>query len=128
MIAATGRDEITGLVGVARRLPLTLFTFALAGVTLMGLPPSGGFSAKWLLLGAALASGQWWWIGVMMAGGLLSAAYVFKVLRQAFLSAEAVTHFKPVSRSLEWPAFLLALASLVLGLSGGEVLSLLGAA
>lgn len=128
MIAAAGRDEIAGIAGVAARLPLTLFTFALAGVTIMGLPPSGGFAAKWLLLGAALASGQWWWIVVMVVGGLLSAAYVFKVLRQAFLPAAETANFKPLPRMLEWPAFLLALASLVLGLGGGEVLSLLGAA
>ncbi len=128
MIAATGRGEITRLAGVATRLPLTLFSFALAGVTIMGLPPSGGFSAKWLLLGAALASGQWWWIVVMVAGGLLSATYVFKVLRQAFLPAAEATNFKPVPRTLEWPAFLLAVASLLLGLAAGEVLSLLGAA
>ncbi|MDO9189052.1 MAG: proton-conducting transporter membrane subunit [Sulfurimicrobium sp.] len=128
MIAATGRDEIAGLAGVATRLPLTLFTFVLAGMTIMGLPPSGGFSAKWLLLGAALASGQWWWIVVMLAGGLLSAAYVFKVLRQAFLPAEEAAHFKPLPRTLEWPAFLLALASLLLGLWASEMLNLLGAA
>ncbi|MDP2252611.1 MAG: proton-conducting transporter membrane subunit, partial [Thiobacillus sp.] len=85
MIVATGRDDIGRLGGVGARLPLTLFSFGLAGVTLMGLPPSGGFSAKWLLLMAALESGQWWWVAVMIAGGLLTAAYVFKVLRRAFL-------------------------------------------
>ncbi|CAH1202029.1 putative Monovalent cation/H+ antiporter subunit D, MrpD [Candidatus Nitrotoga sp. BS] len=127
MIIATGRDEISGIAGVAARLPLTLFTFALAGVTIMGLPPSGGFAAKWLLLGAAQASGQWWWIVVMVVGGLLSAAYIFKVLRQAFLPVEETANFKLLPRMLEWPVLLLALASLVLGLGGGEVLSLLGA-
>jgi multicomponent Na+:H+ antiporter subunit D len=46
---------------VADRLPLTLFAFALAGVTLMGLPPSAGFLAKWLLLGAASSRGNGFW-------------------------------------------------------------------
>lgn len=128
MITATGRNEIAGIAGVATRLPLTLFSFALAGVTIMGLPPSGGFAAKWLLLSAALASGQWWWIVVMVAGGLLSAAYVFKVLRQAFLPAEAASRFKVLPRMLEWPSFLLAMASLLLGLAAGELLHLLDAA
>jgi multicomponent Na+:H+ antiporter subunit D len=128
MITATGRNEIAGIAGVATRLPLTLFSFALASVTIMGLPPSGGFAAKWLLLSAALASGQWWWIVVMVAGGLLSAAYVFKVLRQAFLPAEAASRFKVLPRMLEWPSFLLALASLLLGLAAGELLHLLDAA
>jgi multicomponent Na+:H+ antiporter subunit D len=67
-------------------------------------------------------------IVVMVAGGLLSAAYVFKVLRQAFLPAEAASRFKVLPRMLEWPSFLLALASLLLGLAAGELLHLLDAA
>lgn len=126
MIVATGRDEIAGLSGVATRLPLTLYSFALAGVTLMGLPPSGGFSAKWLLLEAALDSGQWWWIVVMMLGGLLSAAYVFKVLRQAFLPAPAGIVVGGVPRTLELTAFALALGGILLGLFGTQPLAILG--
>jgi len=125
MIVATGRDDISRLGGVGVRLPLTLFTFGLAGVTLMGLPPSGGFSAKWLLLQAALVSGQWWWIAVMIVGGLLTAAYVFKVLRRAFLPAEAGDTVTPVPRTLEFSAFALALASILLGLFGAPLLQLL---
>ncbi|MEW6589962.1 MAG: proton-conducting transporter membrane subunit [Pseudomonadota bacterium] len=125
MIVATGRDDISRLGGVGAHLPLTLFTFGLAGVTLMGLPPSGGFSAKWLLIMAALEAGQWWWVAVMVAGGLLTAAYVFKVLRRAFLPAEAGDAVTPVPRTLEFSAFALALASILLGVFGAPVMDLL---
>ncbi len=125
MIVATGRDDIGQLGGVGARLPLTLFTFGLAGVTLMGLPPSAGFSAKWLLLQAALASGQWWWAAVMVGGGLLTAAYVFKVLRRAFLPEAEDSRVTPVPRVLEWSAFALALASLLLGIFGAPLFDLL---
>jgi formate hydrogenlyase subunit 3/multisubunit Na+/H+ antiporter MnhD subunit len=125
MIVATGRDDIGRLGGIVAHLPLTLFSFGLAGVTLMGLPPSGGFSAKWLLLRSALESGQWWWVAVMIAGGLLTAAYVFKVLRRAFLpvgEGDSMTH---VPRALEFSAFALALAGVLLGLFGAPLLELL---
>jgi multicomponent Na+:H+ antiporter subunit D len=125
MIVATGRDDISRLGGVGARLPLTLFTFGLAGVTLMGLPPSGGFSAKWLLLMAALESGQWWWVAVMIAGGLLTAAYVFKVLRRAFLPVAEGDSVTRVPRTLEFSAFALALASILLGLFGAPLIELL---
>lgn len=125
MIVATGRDDIGRLGGVSAHLPLTLFTFGLAGVTLMGLPPSGGFSAKWLLLQSALESGQWWWVAVMIAGGLLTAAYVFKVLRRAFLPVAAGDSVERVSRTLEYSAFLLALAAVLLGLFGAPLPELL---
>ncbi|MGF1548165.1 MAG: complex I subunit 5 family protein [Thiotrichales bacterium] len=125
MIVAVGRDDIAGLYGVGARLPVTLFSFALAAVTLMGLPPSGGFSAKWLLLMAALDSGQWWWVVVMIVGGLLAAAYVFKVLRQAFIPARSGAAVKGVPRALELSALALALAAILLGLFGAEPLLLL---
>lgn len=125
MIVSMERDDIAQLGGVSGSLPMTLFTFALSGVTLMGLPPSAGFIAKWLLIDSALTSGQWGWVVVMIAGGLLTAAYVFKVLRHAFLPAHEHTRFRPLPRMLEWPPFLLALASLALGLRAGELLTLL---
>lgn len=127
VIHVTGRDTVADVAGVAQRLPLTLFAFALAGVTLMGLPPSGGFLAKWLLLDAALAQGAWALAAVIIAGGLLAAVYVFRVLRQAFLfvpAAETASHAPPL---MEWTAFLLAAASVLLGLRGMELLRLLAA-
>ncbi len=127
MVVAIGRDEIGKLGGIAGRVPLTLFTFGLAGITLMGLPPSGGFSAKWLLLMAALDSGQWWWVVVMVVGGLLAAAYVFKVLRQAFLPAEAGDQVHRLPRTMEWSGFALAVGGVLLGLFGAQPLALLAA-
>jgi formate hydrogenlyase subunit 3/multisubunit Na+/H+ antiporter MnhD subunit len=125
MIVATGRDDIGRLGGVGAHLPLTLFSFGLAGVTLMGLPPSGGFSAKWLLLTAALETGEWWWVVVLIVGGLLTAAYVFKVLRRAFLPVAEGDRMTRVPRTLEFSAFALAFASILLGLFGAPLLDLL---
>lgn len=125
MIVATGRDDINRLGGVGAHLPLTLFTFGLAGVTLMGLPPSGGFAAKWLLIMAALETGQWGWAAVMVVGGLMTAAYVFKVLRRAFLPVEPGDTVTAVPRTLELSAFALALASILLGFAGAPILDLL---
>jgi formate hydrogenlyase subunit 3/multisubunit Na+/H+ antiporter MnhD subunit len=102
-----------------------MFAFALAGVTLMGLPPSGGFVAKWLLLTAALDSGQWWWAGVMVGGGLLTAGYVFSVLRHAFASLPPDVPVHPLPPSMELAPFILALVALVLGLSATAPLALL---
>ena len=122
VIHVTGRDTVAGVAG---RLPLTLFAFALAGVTLMGLPPSGGFLAKWLLIDAALGQGAWVLAAVVIAGGLLAAMYVFRVLRQAFLDAPSVEAAHPAPPLLEWTAFALAAASVLLGLRGMELLRLL---
>lgn len=129
LIHVTGRDAVADVAGVASRLPLTLSTFALSGVTLMGLPPSGGFLAKWLLIDAALEHEQWWLAAVAIIGGLLAAVYVFRVLRQAFVAPPLgerrhIAHRAPPM--LEWTAFVLAALSVLLGLRGMELLRLLG--
>ena len=84
-----GHDRIADLRGVAGVLPMTVVAFALGGASLIGLPPSGGFFAKWLLLSAALATAQWWWAVTMLVGGLLTSAYVFIVVVRAMAPADA---------------------------------------
>ncbi len=77
---ALGHDRIRDLAGIGRALPITVLAFALAGWSLFGLQPSGGYLVKTLLGSAAEATGQWWWGLVMDAGGLLTAAYLVWVL------------------------------------------------
>src|SRR5690554_1368118 len=125
LILAVGSNRVDALAGVSRFLPFSLFSFGLAGVSLMGLPPSGGFAAKWMLLQAGMASGQWWWIPVLAGGGLLSAAYVFRIYRASFLERDEADTFYHPDRRLEVVAMLLALASLGLGLMGAQVLSVM---
>jgi multicomponent Na+:H+ antiporter subunit D len=118
-------DQMPQMGGVAGALPVTTFAFGLAGVSLMGLPPSGGFVAKWLLLNGAVDTGQWWWAAIILLGGLLAAVYVFLFLGQAFRPADEGVTFQPVPRGMELSALLLAIGSLLLGLRATEILELL---
>jgi len=120
---AVGHDRVADLGGIGRRLPIGLLTFGLAGVALMGLPPSGAFVAKKLLLEASAATGQWWWEAVMLAGGLLTAGYVVLVLAHALSPAAAGAPVKggtPVSPLAVGAALALALCSLLLGLAAAN--------
>lgn len=120
-----GHDRIKDLDRVAQRAPLTIAAFALAGVSIMGLPPSGGFIGKWLLLEEALSQGRWGLALVMLIGGLLAATYIFKVLGHAFTQASVPHAAHEIPVSMEWVALLLAIASVALGLIAFEVLPLM---
>jgi len=115
LVLAAGDDELERIAAVAARLPLTLVSFAMAGVTLAGLPPSGGFIAKWLLLQGALAGGQWWWLLPVIGGSLLAAAYVLRVARLAFTPATTVPPLHARALVLDLAALALALAGIGLG-------------
>jgi formate hydrogenlyase subunit 3/multisubunit Na+/H+ antiporter MnhD subunit len=114
--ATLGHDRVADLRGLASALPMTVLAFALAGASLIGLPPSGGFLAKWLLISAAITTLQWWWALVMLAGGLLTSVYVFIVVVRTLAPAhEGWKPKSPVPRYQQAVVLALALCSFLLG-------------
>jgi multicomponent Na+:H+ antiporter subunit D len=128
---AHGSDRIRGLTGASARMPMATLTFGLAGISLAGLPPSIGFSGKWLALQSSLASGQEFYAAVLLVGGLLTAAYVGRVLRVVVADAspggDALPALAPVPRRMEVTALLLALLAVLGGLAALPVVQLLEA-
>ncbi|WP_206933194.1 complex I subunit 5 family protein [Roseococcus thiosulfatophilus] len=115
-LRAVGHDRLEGLRGLARAMPIACFAFGLSAISLMGLPLSGGFTAKYLLLTSAFASGQWGWGLVLVAGGLLAAIYLFRPLNLMFSKEGAAASLTPVPRWEQVLPLLLALAAVLLGL------------
>ncbi|MCC5969491.1 MAG: hypothetical protein JJU15_06040 [Pararhodobacter sp.] len=112
-IIAVGSDRLEDLRGLARGLPMTAMAFALAAITLMGLPPSGGFTAKYLMMTTAFASGQVVWALVLAGGGLLAAAYLYRPMGALF--AREIPAFTPVPRYLQAVPLVLALLAVGMG-------------
>ncbi|MGZ8364618.1 MAG: complex I subunit 5 family protein, partial [Caulobacteraceae bacterium] len=126
VLYALQSDRIEHIAGLGRRLRMSLIALALAGVSLIGLPPSGGFVAKWLLLQSAISGGGWHWVLVIVAGSLLAAAYIFRIMSAAMTTPEsAIIVVRPVPRVLEVTALGLSLAAIALGLAPALVLELL---
>jgi len=128
ILHALRSDRLSDLERLDQRQPLSLFALAIAGVSIMGLPPSGGFLAKWLLLEAAWRSGHWWLLAVIVAGSLLAAAYVFRILAAALRRGDP-TQAQPVADTQAIPrvqtacALLLALLALAAGFAAAPILA-----
>ncbi|MCJ7602082.1 MAG: NADH dehydrogenase subunit, partial [Desulfobulbaceae bacterium] len=123
-----GHDRIDDLDGIKEVLPVTSFAFVVAGVSLMGFPPSGGFIGKWLLLGVSLSSGQWWWGIMLVIGSLLAACYVYRVACHLLVfKAPFYSRREFIPPVMEWSALLLAVLAMILGLFAGYPLGLLEA-
>ncbi len=127
IVRGLGHDRIADLGAAGRGAPLATVGFALAGVGVMGFPASGGFVGKWLLGESAVQTGQWWALVGLIAGGLLAAAYIFRVLRQAFVAAPEAGGLPPgrAPRGMEWPTLALAAISVLLGLATALPMALL---
>jgi multicomponent Na+:H+ antiporter subunit D len=99
-------------------LPMSVCAFALGGVALIGLPPSGTYLAKQLLLQAASGTEQWWWALVLQMGGIFTSGYLVLVLAHALMPADKpVTLRVRIPRLQEASALALGLCSLLLGLA-----------
>ena len=125
LMHSLGTDDLDALDGASEKFPISIYAFGLAGITLMGLPFSGGFTAKWLLLTAAFESGQWWYAVVVLAGGLLAAGYLLRALARLLTPAPAVKVVHQPARGMEATALILASVALLLGLVSAPLLELL---
>jgi NADH-quinone oxidoreductase subunit L len=98
--ALGGEQDIRKMGGLARRIPVTFVTFAVATAAIAGIPPLAGFFSKDEILWYALAStrgGSPWLFGVAAATALLTAFYMFRLLWRTFfgpsrMSAEVEHH------------------------------------
>ncbi len=87
VILATGKTRVDELKGIGRRMPVTMWCFALASLSLIGIPPLGGFVAKWYLAVGALRSGSALGLAgvvVLMVSALLTAFYLLPIVSDAF--------------------------------------------
>ncbi len=125
-IISARTDDLEALRGIAQTMPMTAFAFALAAISLMGLPPSGGFIAKYLMLTSAFASGGWIWAFLILAGGLLAALYLYRPVRiMLSLPKQPGQPFKQISRWWQVAPLVLALGAVFLGIGSNEPYALL---
>jgi formate hydrogenlyase subunit 3/multisubunit Na+/H+ antiporter MnhD subunit len=117
---ANGHDRLADLTDPGPRLGPTKGAVALAIIALMGLPPSGGFLAKWTLAEAALLQGHWWVAPVMAAAAVLSGLYMLRLGSALMRTPVCAEGDAPRG----WSALALAVAAVAVGFSG-PLLSLL---
>ncbi|RZU97946.1 monovalent cation/H+ antiporter subunit D family protein [Spiribacter vilamensis] len=85
MVYRCGGMGMNDLRGIGRQMPWTLTAFALAGVSLVGLPPTAGFISKWYLLTAAVDAGQLWLVALVLITSLMALFYIARVVEIAWM-------------------------------------------
>jgi multicomponent Na+:H+ antiporter subunit D len=116
---------------ISWRTPVTATCALVAGMSMIGIPPTGGFFSKWYLLEGAIAAGQPAFVLVVLVGTLLALVYTYRLTEAIWLGGAD----EPRAPGREAPASVLVSlvvmsgASLVVGLaSAGIVDTVLGPA
>ena len=84
---AAHKTEVSQLDGIGRRMPWTMAAFAIAALSMIGLPPAAGFISKWYMLSGAMASQHWLAVTVIVLSTLLNAGYFLPIVYRAFFVA-----------------------------------------
>jgi NADH-quinone oxidoreductase subunit L len=121
--AMSGEQDIQKMGGLARKIPVTFVTFAIATAAIAGIPPLSGFFSKDEILWFALASdrgGSVLLLAVMAFTALLTAFYMFRLLWRTFFGAprmrkEVEHHIHESPLSMTGVLMVLAFASAVGG-------------
>ncbi len=83
---ASGKKYLSQMDGLGRRMPITYGAFLLGALSIIGMPPLGGFISKWNLAIGSLAAGQWPILVVLLVSSLLNAAYFLPVVYRGFFA------------------------------------------
>ncbi len=87
--ALSGEQDVRKMGGLAKRIPVTFWTFAIATVAIAGIPPLAGFWSKdeilWFTFASAAGGSPMLW-AVMAATALMTACYMFRLLWLVFLT------------------------------------------
>jgi multicomponent Na+:H+ antiporter subunit D len=68
-----------------RKYPWTMFSFSVAAISMVGLPPLAGFFSKWYLALGTVEAENWLFLAVILISSLLNAVYFFRVLEKVYM-------------------------------------------
>jgi multicomponent Na+:H+ antiporter subunit D len=112
--ALQGRSMRLPALGLGRRMPLTGTCAIVAALSMVGVPPTGGFFSKWYLLDGAIAAHEPLLAGVVLAGSLLAAGYMYRLTEAVWVGEPAAPGAPPEAPR----ALLVGLVALVLAIIG----------
>jgi multicomponent Na+:H+ antiporter subunit D len=94
------------------RMPVAATCAVVAALSMVGVPPAGGFFSKWYLLEGTLAAHEPLLAGTVLAGSLLAAGYMYRLTEAVWFGDPAPPDAPPEAP----PALLVGLIGLTLAI------------
>ncbi|MPN36437.1 Na(+)/H(+) antiporter subunit D [bioreactor metagenome] len=129
MVEKTGSNEIGGLRGIGKEMPITSALFVLGALSMTGIPLLPGFVSKWNLALASIGVNKVIIVGVILVSSLLNAAHYFPIIINFFFGEENLQDkvYKAKAKSIKeiLPIICLVVAMIYIGFASGEIISLI---
>jgi len=128
IIAHTGFKKISEMKGIGKMMPVTMIAFFFGSLSVIGIPPMGGFISKWYLALGCIEAGQIPILVVILTSSLLNAAYFLPITYNAFFSSgpnfDASSRLSEAHICAVIPSVVTAVASFLLFIHPGFFLEL----
>jgi NADH:ubiquinone oxidoreductase subunit 5 (subunit L)/multisubunit Na+/H+ antiporter MnhA subunit len=111
----THTKDITKMGGLFTSMPVTGAAFALCSLSVMGIPPFGGFFSKFLVFSGAAQNGNLPVLLMFLFGAVMTLLYLVRLFYKIFLG-EPAGHGNPKEGSVTMVASVMALALIGLAL------------
>lgn len=85
---AAHKTKVSELDGIGRRMPFTMAAFSIAALSMIGMPPLGGFISKWYLVLGSLEAKLYPVIVVIVISTILNACYFLPIIHRAFFKED----------------------------------------
>ena len=79
-----GVSDLDRLGGLAQNMPITAACFALCAFSVMGLPPFGGFFAKYMIISGAVQTGMTWLALLLVLASIMTVVYLLRAMTGLF--------------------------------------------
>lgn len=112
----TGDFSINGLMGICRKMPLSMSALVIVALSMIGIPPMGGFFSKWYLVLGAIENSMWIYVAVLILSSLLNLIYFFRLIENIYLRKDEKPEVLTAKKGLELPLTMI-IPILVLGIS-----------
>jgi NADH-quinone oxidoreductase subunit N len=110
-------EYISDYQGLGARHPLVAFCLALFLFALAGVPPTGGFTAKFFIFAAAIDAGYYWLAAIGVATTAMALFFYAKVIYYMFMQAPAPATVNPhMSAAGKGALFIAVLGTLIPGI------------
>jgi len=85
MIYRYGAKNVSDLTQIGGKMPWTVTALIVTALSMVGIPPTGGFFGKWYLILGALEADNYFAVAAIIVGTLLTLAYFIKILEKMLL-------------------------------------------
>ena len=120
----TNSDEISDYSGIARRSPGLALVLAFCLISLIGIPPTGGFIAKFYIFNAAIQHDLLWLVIIAVINSVISAYYYLRVVKVMYINTPASEEAIPSPIPIRAALTITSLGVLLLGIYPWVVLRL----